>query len=173
MGAGGVIAATALAGVVVVGAGAAAPPDDSAWRGIGLRVLDQVTRDDRDCAANSFGQVRELLTAAPCASLSRMLITLADAEDDVVAVAVAWVEFGAHDTAAEFKRVEDIHGTGDITPLSARLLLRDEITFTAHHYASQQQGSTVVVAEAETTEGQATPEFLRRVAEVAVRTPRP
>ncbi|WP_433274335.1 hypothetical protein ACQPZF_21470 [Actinosynnema sp. CS-041913] len=173
MGAGGVVAAAALAGAVAAGAGGLGQPDDSAWNGLGLRVVDRVTRDDRDCVANSFGQVRELLTAAPCSSLSRMLFTLADDKGTVVAVSVAWVEFGARDVATEFKRVEDIHGTGDITPLSASLLLMDDITFTAHHYGSELRESTVVVAETETVGGTATPEFLRQVAGVAVRTPRP
>ncbi|MBB5957928.1 hypothetical protein FHS29_004536 [Saccharothrix tamanrassetensis] len=173
MGAGGVFAAAALAGAVAVGAGELGQPDDGAWKGLGLRVVDRVTRDDRDCVANSFGQVRDLLAAAPCTSLSRMLFTLTDDKGSVVAVSVAWVEFGARDVATEFKRVEDIHGTGDITPLSASLLLMDDITFTAHHYDSELLDRTVVVAEAENVEGAATPEFLHRVTEVAVLTPRP
>ncbi|RKT54945.1 hypothetical protein [Saccharothrix australiensis] len=173
MGVGGVVTAAALAGAVAVGASGLGPHDDGAWRGLGLRVVDRVTRADGDCVANSFGQVRELLTTAPCTSLSRLLVTLADDKGTVVAVSVAWVEFAERDTAGAFKRVEDVHGTGDITPLSARLLLRDEITFTAHHYDSELLGTTVVVAEAEAVEGAATPEFLHRVTEVAVLTPRP
>ncbi|MEU4804041.1 hypothetical protein [Actinosynnema sp. NPDC023587] len=174
MGVGGVVAAAALAGAVAVGAGTVGgQPDDEAWRGLGLAVVDRTTRDDRDCVANSFGQVRDLLAAAPCRSLSRMLFTLADDKGSLVAVSVAWVEFEQRDVATEFKRVEDIHGTGDITPLSARLLLMSDITFTAHHYDSTMLDTTVVVAEAENVKGAATPEFLEKVTEVAVLTPRP
>ncbi|CCH31655.1 hypothetical protein ABZ816_24950 [Actinosynnema sp. NPDC047251] len=174
MGVGGVVAAAAMAGAVAVGANSVAgQPDDDAWRELGLKVVEQTSRTDQDCVANSFGQVKDLLTAAPCRSLSRLLFTLADDKGSLVAVSVAWVEFGDRAVATEFRRVEDIYGTGDITPLSARLLLMSDITFTAHHYDSEQFNTTVVVAEAENVKGAATPEFLHRITEVAVLTPRP
>ncbi len=172
MGVGGVVTAAALAGAVAAGASGLSQPDDGAWRGLGLRVVDKAARADQDCVANSFGQLRDLLAGAPCRSLSRMLFTITDDKGTLVAVSVAWVEFAQLDTATEFKRVEDIHGTGDITPLSASLLLMDEIKFTAHHYDSRMLDTTVVVAEAETVKGAATPEFLHRITEVAVQTPR-
>ncbi|MEV0679376.1 hypothetical protein AB0I60_22920 [Actinosynnema sp. NPDC050436] len=174
MGVGGVVAAAAVAGAVAVGAGSVAgQPDDEAWRDLGLTVVDQTSRTDQDCVAHSFGQVHDLLAAAPCRSLSRALFTLADGKGSLVAVSVAWVEFVERDVAKEFKRVEDIYATGDITPLPASLLRLDEITFTAHHYDSELFNTTVVVAEAENVTGAASPEFLRQITQVAVLTPRP
>lgn len=176
MGTGGVVAAAALAGVVAAGAGGLAAPEDpdEIWRDTGLRVVDRATRSDPECAPHSFGQVQQLLTAAPCTGLDRMLFTLTDDRGGTIVVSVAWVEFDDPDRAREFKRVEDIHGTGDITPLSGSLLLMDDVPFTAHHYDSDTlDGTTVVVAETEAVAGGFTAEYLDDVAGIAVRTPRP
>ncbi|MEJ2859409.1 MULTISPECIES: hypothetical protein [unclassified Saccharothrix] len=173
MGTGGVVAAAALAGVVAAGAGGLAAPDDEPWRALGLEVVDRVTQDDSECVSHSFGQVRDLLTATPCVSLTRLLMTVRDDDGTLIAVSAAWVQFERPEIAAEWKRVEDIHGTGDISPLSSSLLQLDPIKFTAHHYDSQLLDTTVVIAESEPVEGQPTPELLKDVAKVAVRTPRP
>lgn len=176
MGTGGVIAAAALAGAVAAGAGGlAAPADpDEMWRDSGLRVVDRAARADGECVSHSFGQVQELLKATPCVALDRMLFTLTDDKGGTIVVFVAWVEFDDRDKAREFKRVEDIHGTGDITPLSGSLLLMPDVPFTAHNYDSDVlDGTTVVVAETELVTGGFTAEYLDDVAAIAVRTPRP
>lgn len=176
MGTGGVVTAAVLAGAVAAGAGGlAAPADpDELWRDSGLRVVDRAERSDTECAPHSFGQVRELLTATPCVGLDRALFTLTDDRGGTIVVSVAWVEFGDPDAAREFKRVEDIHGTGDIAPLPGSLLLMPDVPFTAHHYDSDTlDGTTVVVAETEAVEGGFTAGYLDDVAAIAVRTPRP
>ncbi|MFD1147200.1 hypothetical protein [Saccharothrix hoggarensis] len=175
MGSGGVIAAAALAGVVAAGAGGLSVPDpDEVWEGTGLRVVDRATRADGECAPHSFGQVQELLKAAPCVALDRMLFTLAHDSGGTIVVSVAWVEFDDRDQAREFKRVEDIHGTGDITPLPGALLRMDDVPFTALNYDSDVlDGVTVVVAETEAVSGAFTADYLDRTAQIAVRTPRP
>lgn len=173
MGSGGVVAAAALAGVVAAGAGGLSAPGDEPWQALGLEVVDRATQDDTECVSHSFGQVRDLLTTTPCVSLTRLLMTVRDDRGTLIAVSVAWVQFERPEVAAEWKRVEDVHGTGDITPLSPSLLQLDPITFTAHHYDSQQLDTTVVVAESEPVRGEPTPELLKDVAKVAVRTPRP
>ncbi|PSL53612.1 hypothetical protein B0I31_10859 [Saccharothrix carnea] len=175
MGSGGVIAAAALAGAVAVGAGGVVPDDpDEMWRDAGLRVVDRVTRADGECVSHSFGQVRELLQAVPCVALDRMLLTVTDDRGGTAVVFVAWVEFDDRDKAREFKRVEDIHGTGDITPLSGSLLRIADVPFTAHNYDSDLvDGVTVVIAEAENVAGGFTSEYLDDIAGVAVGTPRP
>lgn len=173
VGSGGVVAAAALAGVVAAGAGGLAAPDDEPWQALGLEVVDRVTQDDTECVSHSFGQVHDLLTAEPCVSLTRLLMTVRDDEGTLIAVSAAWVQFARPEVAAEWKRVEDIHGTGDITPLSASLLQLDPITFTALHYDSQLLDTTVVIAETEPLKGQPTPELLKDAAKVAISTPRP
>jgi hypothetical protein len=173
VGSGGVVAAAALAGVVAAGAGGLAAPDDEPWRALGLEVVDRVTQDDSECVSHSFGQIHDLLTAEPCVSLTRLLMTVRDDKGTLIAVSAAWVQFARPEAAAEWKRVEDVHGTGDITPLSASLLQLDPITFTAQHYDSQLLDTTVVIAETEPVKGQPTPDLLKDAAKVAVRTPRP
>ena len=175
MGSGGLIAAAALAGVVAAGAGGLAPDDpDELWRDAGLRVVDRATRADGECASHSFGQVQELLKAVPCVALDRMLLTVTDDKGGTAVVFLAWVEFDDRDEAREFKRLEDIHGTGDITPLSGALVQVKDVPFTALNYDSDVvDGVTVVIAEAENIAGGFTAEYLDDIAAVAVRTPRP
>ncbi|WP_367130046.1 hypothetical protein [Saccharothrix sp. HUAS TT1] len=176
MGSGGVIAAAALAGVVAAGAGGLAAPEDpdEMWRDRGLRVVDRASRADGECVPHSFGQVQELLRAVPCVALDRMLLTVTDDEGGTAVVFVAWVEFADRDQAREFKRLEDVHGTGDITPLSGSLLQVAEVPFTALNYDSDVvDGVTVVIAEAENVAGGFTAEYLDDIAAIAVDTPRP
>jgi hypothetical protein len=176
VGSGGVIAAAALAGVVAAGAGGLAAPDDpdELWRDRGLRVVDRAARADGECVPHSFGQVQELLKATPCVALDRLLFTVTDDKGGTAVVFVAWIEFGDRDGAREFKRVEDIHGTGDITPLSGSLLRIADVPFTALNYDSDLvDGVTVVIAEAENVAGGFTAEYLDDIAGIAVRTPRP
>ncbi|WP_447006831.1 hypothetical protein ACRAKI_10330 [Saccharothrix isguenensis] len=173
MGSGGLIAAAALTGAVVAG-GMGVPDPDDIWSDTGLRVVDRATRSDGECAPHSFGQVRELLAATPCVALDRMLFTLSDDEGGTIAVFVAWVEFADANEAREFKRVEDIHGTGDITPLSGSLLQMEDVPFSALNYESDVlEDVTVVIAETEGVSGGFTAGYLDDVARVAVLTPRP
>ncbi|ONI80676.1 hypothetical protein ALI22I_46320 [Saccharothrix sp. ALI-22-I] len=169
------IAAAALAGALAAGAGGLTVPDpDDIWDDTGLRVVDRVTRADGECAPHAFSQVQQLLTATPCVALDRMLFTLTDDEGGTIVVFVAWIEFDDRAKAREFKRVEDIHGTGDITPLSGSLLQIRDVPFTAHNYDSDTlDGVTVVIAETELVTGGFTAEYLDDIAQVAVRTPRP
>ncbi|MEU4744311.1 hypothetical protein AB0G02_28145, partial [Actinosynnema sp. NPDC023658] len=165
-----------LVGVVAAGAGGLAAPGDAdeVWRDTGLRVVDRAARADTECAPHSFGQVQELLKAAPCVALDRMLFTVTDDKGGTAVVFVAWVEFDDRDRAREFKRVEDIHGTGDLTPLSGSLLRINDVPFTALNYDSDLvDGVTVVIAEAENVAGGFTAEYLDDIAAIAVRTPRP
>ncbi|MCC8250209.1 hypothetical protein [Saccharothrix luteola] len=124
--------------------------------------------------SHSFGQVQELLKAVPCVALDRMLFTLTDDKGGTAVVFVAWIEFDDRDKAREFKKLEDIHGTGDLTPLSGSLLQIADVPFTAHNYDSAVlDGVTVVIAEAENVAGGFTAAYLDDIAGVAVLTPRP
>ncbi|GGP64382.1 hypothetical protein [Saccharothrix coeruleofusca] len=168
-----VVAGTALAGVVVVGAnGMSAPEPEDPWADLGVRQGEVKVQHDADCVPHSFGQVRDLLATTPCASLSRALFTVSNDRASAV-VSVAWVEFRLRRDAREFRALEDVHGTGDITPLPRALLGLPEIPFHAHNYTSALDGATVVVAEAEPVGGQPGAEFLDDLTEVAVLIPRP
>lgn len=170
---GAVVAGTALAGAVVVGAnGMSAREPEDPWADLGVRQGEVKVQHDTDCVPHAFSQVRDLLAATPCASLSRALFTVSDDRMTAV-VSVAWVEFRLRRDAREFRGLEDVHGTGDITPLPRALLGLPEIPFHAHNYTSALDGSTVVVAEAEPVSGQPTPEYLDDITEVAALLPRP
>ncbi|MCE6996590.1 hypothetical protein LZG04_17530 [Saccharothrix sp. S26] len=170
------IAAAALVGVVAVAGGgfAGAEGPDEMWRERGLRVVDRAVRGDAECASHSFGQVQELLRAVPCVALERMIFTVTDDRGGTAVVFVAWVEFDDREKARGFKKVEDVHGTGDIVPLSGSLVQVKDVPFTALNYDSDVvDGVTVVIAEAENVAGGFTAEYLDDIASIAVRTPRP
>ena len=58
----------------------------------------------------------------PCNSLDRTLFAIGDEQGNVAVVSVAWVGFRNRRDAGEFKKLIDVHGTGDITPLATPLL---------------------------------------------------
>lgn len=144
-----------------------------AWRRMGMRTLKKAVKQDLECVANSFGQVREFFTRTPCKSLDRVLFGIGDDRGNSVVVSVAWVGFHTRGHAREFQRLDDVHGTGNITPLAGTLLGLADISFTGHHYQSRPDGKTTVIAEAEPATGHVSNEMLDTVAEVAVLLPRP
>jgi hypothetical protein len=146
---------------------------DEAWRHMGMRTVKKTVKRDLECVANSFGQVREFFVRTPCRSLDRMLFGIGDDQGNTVVVSVARVGFRTRDHAREFTRIEDVHGTGDITPLAGTLLNLADIKFTGHHYQSRSDGNTIVIAEAEAATGQISGEVLDAVADVAALLPRP
>ena len=193
---GGFVAAAVLVGAVAV-AGGSLPPSgrpgaapsgknisaakngarkgdaDQAWRRMGMRTLKKKAKQDLTCVASSFGQVRGFLVRHPCRSLERVLFAIGDDRGNVVVVSVAWVGFRTRRDAREFQRLEDVHGTGDITPLAGALLDLADIRFTGRHYRSRPAGSTTVVAETEPATGRVGEEMLGALADVAVLLPHP
>jgi hypothetical protein len=146
---------------------------DEAWRRMGMRRLRREAKRDLRCVASSFGQVRGFLVRHPCRSLERVLFAIGDDRGNVVVVSVAWVGFRTRRDAREFQRLEDVHGTGDITPLAGALLDLADIRFTGRHYRSRPAGSTTVVAETEPATGRVGDEMLGALADVAVLLPHP
>jgi hypothetical protein len=115
--------------------------------------------------------VREFFVRAPCTSLDRMLF--GDGDGNGVVVFVAWVGFRTSGHAQEFKRLDDVYGSGNITPLGGALLDMADIHFTGQHYRSRADGKTIVIAEAEPGAGHLSDELLDAVADVAAELPRP
>jgi hypothetical protein len=146
---------------------------DEAWRRMGMRALQKTVKQDLECVANSFGQVREFFVRTPCKSLDRILFGIGDDQGNSVVVSVAWVGFYTRGDAREFKRLDDVHGSGNVTPLASTLLGLADISFTGHHYQSRPAGKTTVIAEAEPATGHVSDEMLDAVADVAVLLPRP
>ncbi|MFS8098417.1 hypothetical protein LFM09_14895 [Lentzea alba] len=145
---------------------------DCAWRQLNMRTLKRTAKPALECVSHSFGQVRDHFLRNPCTSLDRTLFAIGDERGNVAVVSVAWVGFRNRGDAGEFKKLIDVHGTGDITPLATPLLDLADIRFTGLHYQSRPDGSTVVIAEAETASGHVGGDVLDAAADLASWLPR-
>lgn len=202
-GGGGTVAAAVLAGAIAVsGAGAATSTgtaldsaaavqrihvnttqaktpasrghEGEAWRRMALKpIKNPPVRRALQCVAHSHGKVREFFIHTPCRSLQRRLLALADEQGNIIVVSIAWVRMPSTSSAREFKRLIDIYGTGDVSPLAGELLGLGGIQFTGQHYDSRIARTFVVVAETEPAGGQPRPELLNGIAEVAALLPSP
>ncbi len=146
---------------------------DEALRRLGMRRLKQTRDNKTPCVTASFGRVREFFLRTPCRSLDRILFAVADDVGNTSLVSVAWVGFRSRKQVGDFKRLIDVHGTGDIKPLGASLLGMADVKFTGRYYGSDVQGSTLNVAEAEAATGHTDPDILKTMAEVMAQLPRP
>lgn len=145
----------------------------AAWSRMGMSAVPgNARRHDTDCAAHAYGQVRRYLRRVPCRWMDRLLFTVDDKGGNTVAIAVAWVRFDTPAKAREFKRIDDIWGTGQVFPLPGARLGLPEIRLSGQHYASRQAGRVAVVAEAEEAgPGELNDSFLDNIARVAVLLP--
>ncbi|MGH3793889.1 MAG: hypothetical protein ACRDSP_03265 [Pseudonocardiaceae bacterium] len=175
----GAVVAVVLVVLALAGTGlwAASGPERTPGRAIpgnqaatvpGADLAERASRTDTDCAAHSYGRVRNFLTAHPCTSLRRALFTGASSGRPVV-VAVSTVSMATQQDAAALRQLTDTDGTGNVSDL-----LREGVTLPGgpsrlHHasYASQRRDSTLVIVEAATVSGAAEP--LRPLAEAALR----
>ncbi|SDM41887.1 hypothetical protein SAMN04488074_12158 [Lentzea albidocapillata subsp. violacea] len=140
---------------------------DGAWRQLNMRTLKRTAAPALECVSHSFGQVREHFTRNPCRSLDRTLFAVGDDRGNVAVVSVAWVGFRNRRDAGEFKKLIDVHGTGDVSPLATPLLGLANIRFSGLNYASRTDGSKVVIAETESASGQVSRETLDAMADMA------
>ncbi|GHH35575.1 hypothetical protein [Lentzea cavernae] len=145
---------------------------EGAWQRMGMRQLKRTARQQAECVAVSFGEVREFFTRNRCTSLDRVLFAVADGAGNTAVISVVWVGLASDSDARRFQSVMNRHGSGDITPLGSHLLDMAEIHFTGLRYGSDRDGRTVTVAEAETASGQVDDDTLDALAEVAAHLPR-
>ena len=145
---------------------------DGAWRQMNMRTLKRTAKPALECVSHSFGQVRDHFVRNPCRSLDRTLFAVGDDRGNVAVVSVAWVGFRNRRDAGEFKRLIDVHGTGDISPLATPLLGLADIRFTGLNYHSRTDGTTVVIAETESASGRVSRETLDAMADMASWLPR-
>lgn len=143
-----------------------------AWRRMGLKRIKKSTVRYAKCVAGSTGTVQRFLAHTPCRSLHRMLVVVGNASASVI-TSVVWISFRTRHRAADFKRVEDVPGSGDITPLAAAVLGMGGIEFTALHYHARRSGSTITIAETEALSGRPSDRALDAIADVAAYLPRP
>lgn len=115
----------------------------------GLRVDQRGESFSTDCAAHSYGQVQQFFQEHPCNALFRALYEVRGAGGARVLVAAAWVDMPDAAGAAALKSLVDRPGTGNITELSKEQRRYRSVRFTGQHYASLQDGATVINAQAE------------------------
>lgn len=134
-----------------------------AWRQLRLRQTGKKTKRTAECAAFSYGQVRDFLSREPCRDLARAQFTVSDDDGRAMSVLVSRVRMHSYPKANEFRRLIDEHGTGDIRPVFPH------VRFTGHHYDSKPSRKTVIVAETEAAHGGVSDELLDAVATAATR----
>lgn len=116
----------------------------------GYQFVQVATRNDTDCAANAYGKVADFFRATPCAALDRALYTTT-VDGRPAAVSVSLVRMPDAAGAGELRKLADTSGTGNVADL-----LRAGVTapgappsFTSAGYASELDGATVVITEAD------------------------
>ncbi|PWK90461.1 hypothetical protein C8D88_101477 [Lentzea atacamensis] len=145
---------------------------NAAWQRMGLRQLRRTARQQAECLAVSFGEVREFFTRTRCTSLERVLFAVTDGAGNVAAVSVVWVGLPSDGDARKFRTLMDRHGSGDIRPLGSAVLGLADIQFTGLRYGSDRDGKRVTAAEAENATGNGFDhETLDAIAEVAAYLP--
>lgn len=135
----------------------------------GFRISSRVTADDTDCAEHSYGQVQEFFRTHPCMALFRALIEVRDRRRNVVLMAVAWVEMPDADSAGDFKRLVDRHGSGNITELSRERGRYRDVRFTGDIYKSGRDSEIVVNAQAQPVHRGVGAAALAEIVQAAVR----
>jgi hypothetical protein len=133
-----------------------------AWRQLGLRQGRKHADGRAACWALSFGEVQEFFLRKPCQQLDRLQFEVTDDNGNAMAVLVSRVKMPRSRDAYSFKRLIDVHGTGDIRPVLP------DVHFTGHHYDSEVSGRSVIVAETEPLRGNPSDQLLETVAEAAV-----
>ncbi|TWH21365.1 hypothetical protein [Prauserella rugosa] len=133
------------------------------------RTVDRAVQ----CGARSYGEAQRFLVRNPCRSLNRVLFTVDDERGNRIAVSVSWVRMPTTAQANRLRRLADVQGAGNVSPLPGALVGAGDIAWTGHHYDSRRTGRTTVIAETEPVRGNADPEYLDNVAELAVGFPAP
>jgi hypothetical protein len=150
-----------------------APARAGSWQGMGLTQINQASGSASNCAAASYGKVKQFFGRKPCRSLRRMLYALRDGKGNTVVVSVAWVQMASSGDAGELKNLADANGSGNVQPLPESSAGVPDVKFTGKNYASRRDGNLVVIAEAESAKGRFAAAYLDDVASVAARLPRP
>lgn len=147
--------------------------ETGARRRLGLKELKRDLKREVRCAAQSFGEVQRFFLRHPCRKLDQLLFLWSDSDGNELVGSVMWVRMPSKGDAAQFKRIEDKYGSGDVTPVGTEILEVGGIHFTGKHYKSRPDDSLVVVAETEPVRGQPSEVFLKQVADVVDALPPP
>lgn len=146
---------------------------DEAWRRLGFRPARRAIERHAECVVHSYGQVQQFFVRNPCRELQRMLYAVIDGDGNTIVVSVAWVRMAGARSARELRKLADVYGTGNVSPIAGAALELGGVPFTGQHYQSRRSRSLVVIAEAEPASGRPDPALLDAAADVAVLFPPP
>ncbi|WP_439663550.1 hypothetical protein ACSHWB_20195 [Lentzea sp. HUAS TT2] len=145
---------------------------EAAWQRLGVKQLKRTARQQAECVAVSFGQIRDFFTRTRCTSLDRALFLVGDGAGNTAVLSVVWVGLASTRDADKFESVMKIHGSGDIQPLGSAMLGLADIRFTGENYGSDRNGKNVTIAETELASGHLDRDTLDAIAEVSAYLPR-
>lgn len=145
---------------------------DEALSRLRLKKLRREVERGTNCVAAATDRVREFLVRTPCTSMERMLLAVGDGQGNAAVVSVVRVGFKTKKDATAFKKIEDVHGSGDVRPLDvASVLGIAEVKMTGLHYHARPDRTAIVVAEADTARGRVDRETLDALADVSTYLP--
>jgi hypothetical protein len=115
----------------------------------GLQVRQMSTAENDDCAANSYGEVRNYFSDHPCRGMGRAWYEVGDDEDNAAVLSVAWVEMPDAEAANDLQRLVDRPGTGNVTELSKQDGPYQDVRYSGWYYRSDVDGATFRSVQAE------------------------
>jgi len=121
--------------------------------GDGLQVRQMSTAENDDCAANSYGEVRNYFSGHPCQGVQRAWYEVSDDEDNAAVLSVAWVEMPDAEAANDLQRLVDRPGTGNVNELSKEDGPYQEVRYSGWYYRSDVDGATFRSVQAEPLAG--------------------
>ena len=136
--------------------------------GAGYQVTPGVSRDDADCSANAYGQLRGYLGAHRCAGLHRAVVEVSGGRGGTALVALAWVGMPDQPAAVALKAELDRPGSGNLVALSRDDARYRSVVFNGIYYASARQDAIVVTAETQPLAAGLTGAQLKAIATAAV-----
>jgi hypothetical protein len=119
----------------------------------GLQVRQMSTAENDDCAANSYGEVRNCFSNHPCQGVQRAWYEVSDDEDNAAVLSVAWVEMPDAEAANDLQRLVERPGTGNVTELSKEDGPYQDVRYSGWYYRSDVDGATFRSVQAEPLAG--------------------
>ncbi|MEV6608403.1 hypothetical protein [Kutzneria sp. NPDC051319] len=141
--------------------------EKEAWQRLALKEIERKVKDGLRCSVQSFGQVQQFFVNHPCTKLDQLVYGLEDTNGNVIIGTVMWVTMPSAAEAEELRKVEDVYGSGDVTPFTSEILGVGGVKFTGQHYRARLDGPLFVISETEPLRGRPSDELLLDVATVA------
>ena len=104
-------------------------------------------KSDKDCASNSYGQVRQFFILHPCKWLVRAALTVNVTGHPVALVAISWVEMPNAVQANQYKHLVDAPTTGNVTELTRIEGPYKTVRYSGKYYTSGLYSTAVWNAE--------------------------